>query len=98
MLEGEKKTLKEKCEVRMHSTNVRHFQLKLMDGKLFSNSIFFCANDSLFYNQRNLERVFNLLGTVRSNHALVNKRSDFFLKGVAFCFKCINCDPTPTSR
>lgn len=45
-----------------------------MDGKLFSNSIIFCCK---------------WLTLVRSNHALVNKRSDFFLTGVAFYFKCI---------
>ena len=61
-------------EREVHSTNVSHFQRKLMDGKLFSNSIIFCCK---------------WLTLVRSNHALVNKRSDFFLTGVAFCFKCI---------
>ena len=45
-----------------------------MDGKLFSNPIIFCCKWHTL---------------VRSNHALVNKRSDFFLTGVAFCFKCI---------
>lgn len=81
----------------MHSTNVSHFQRNLMDGKLFFQFHNFLLQMTHSFIISVTKREF-LLATVRSNLALVNKLFDFFLTGVAFCFKCINCDPTPTSR